>query len=380
MTLKEFFKQLYEQAVVHDFVNNVQANFQIRNRVYLGAQYLPLVSTGERGNMFREDGFEMISSIAYDGTRYSDIPVRKAGRGKGMIIELGANDKGTYIEGPDFDALVKRLNQNLTPEALAQLLDLVGTHVVQPLTEIIEKQRWQALADARIIRIGDNDYGEEILFENPVGHRVTVASGTDAAPAGWYDPTHDPMADIYALAQTLQDAGYEPTAIITSSRMVNLLSNHPKVKASLGRVVQDPTTSNLVTTGGRARLAEINGLLSEDSLPPLQTYNLRYVDHDGSQKRFLRDDALVMLSTDPVDPTYVEPDTLLEPTALGYVGNGITAGRTENGRTVALKVNSVEQQEIKNPNVHAVGTQMTLPILLRSKAVGCLNIPAKAAA
>jgi hypothetical protein len=374
MNLDQFLNELYKDGTLMEYANDPRAQFQIGARTYMGAQILPLVSTGERGNVFREEGFAMRSQIAADGTRFSPVPLAKAVRGQGMMIELGSNDTGGYLEGPEFDALNKYLNSNLAPQAIAQVSNFLQTQVVQPLTEIIEKQRWQAICDAQVIRAGANGYQEQVDYDNPAGHRVTVASGTTGAPAGWFDDTHDPLEDIYNLADTLNDKGYTPTRMFASNRVIRLLLRHPLVKASAGRVVSDLATSAVQPRSGRVTLTDLNGLLAEDGLPAIERYDLTYEGRDGSFNKFLRDTALVMVSTNSIDITYVDEQPLLETTSLGYVGLGRTAGKVTNERTVKLEVVGPDQ-DIKNPRVVAEGTQMTLPIIQNSKAVGVLNIP-----
>lgn len=372
--LASFLEQLNDSGELRQFVNDPRAQFQIRERTYLGAQILPIVSTGERGNAYREEGFAMRSVIASDGTQRSAIPIVKAGRGQSMMVELGANDKGAYLDGADFDALNRFLNSNLAPQAIAQVSNFLTTQVVQPLTDIIEKQRWQAICDAQVIRVGDNDYSEQVDYQNPAGHRVTIGSGTTGSPAGWYDPTHDPLEDIYALADTLRDAGYMPNRMFASNRIIQLLLKHPIVKQATGAVVSDLSTGAFEARAGRGSLASLNGLLVEQELPTIEAYNLAYLDASGNSQPFLRKDALVMVSTESVDPAYVAENPLLEATSLGYVGLGRTAGRIENERTVVLNIIGPDQDP-KNPRVIAEGTQMTLPVIQKSTGVGVLNVP-----
>jgi hypothetical protein len=81
------------------------------------------------------------------------------------------------------------------------MIDWAEVTLNRPLLEVIEKQRWQAIIDASVVRIGDNGYGETVTYPNPTGHRV-AAGGT------WSDNAYDPYADIMALAEVLAVKGY----------------------------------------------------------------------------------------------------------------------------------------------------------------------------
>ena len=365
-----------DDGSVTSFVNDARAGFSMTmpdgsTVNYVGARYLPLVN---RENAFDEDGIYFRSIIAYDATRYAPVVPRGGMESEPVSVRLRTNDTGAQLTGRDYDVIVQlsRLNRIDGVERILQ--DFLQTQIVKPLNDIIEKQRWQAIADGLVKRRGDSGYYEDVAYANPAGHRVTVGSGTNAVPAGWYDPNYSILNDIFSMADTMGTV----TDIVTSRRIVSLISMNKEVKAYGGLSIVNAQGVQQ-TLAGRALTEQINNIMQANSLPPITVHEAKYEQLDGTQVRYLRDTAFVMLNTSSLDSTVVsDRPELITPTTLGFVGNGIATSQTTNGKAVYLRVNGNR----KSPNVEAEGTQVTLPLLRNAEGrqrLGVFNIPAKAA-
>lgn len=338
---------------------------------YLGATLLP--ESEQEQNKYTEEAVRYRSIIANSGTRYS--PTQKKGGDLigTMDVELGESDIARELTGRDYDILLRILGRNANMEAVANILRWADTVLLRSLLDYNEAQRWQAVLDATVTRVGSNAYREVVAYPNPAGHRATIAGGTTAAPAGWYDPDADPFDDIFATADLLSDKGYSVNRIVTSRRNVGVLARHPRVRSRVGIAVVSPT-GQIQGASGRATLGTINEALQSDGLPPIELYERRYRTETGTE-RFFRQDAFAMLGTtgrnQEVDLGDDEPLPVRE--ALGYVGVGRAAGQSAPGRVIR-----VEAFENKPPRVEGEAWQTSLPVITEPEAIAVLNIEAPA--
>lgn len=372
--LATFINDQVDSGAVASFVNDARSQFRINMpdgsvTNYLGARLLPVVL--QTDNIVEDGGIDWIAPIGVDGTLYSRVPLRQAMEGQSALYRLGVNDAGAQLTPKDYDFIVQAVRKGNIPGAQEVLRNFLLVAAIKPLNDIIEKQRWQAIVDAQIIRRGDNDYREVVGYENPTGHRVTIASGTTAAPTGWYDSAHDPFTDIQAIADSMGTV----THIVTSRRIVSALAAHPMVKNRVG-LTTFTASGDLTTLAGRATVDAINGTLQADGLPPITVYEGFYNDEYGNRKRFLRDDAFVMLNASAIEPeaTIDANPNYIRPGSLGFVGMGINAGQTQPGRNVYLSVNA----NTKAPSLRGEGTQRSLPIIRdreNNQRIGVINIP-----
>ena len=377
MELATLINQMEARGDVSAALNDPRAQFRINGRNYLGARVLPERNVQE--NAFREYGIEYRSVVANDGTRYSPVQLKGKARTGSFLVELGNSDIGSQLVGPDLEALRRVLNGGSlaggdATAAIAQITNFLVRSVIRPLVEKNEAQRWEALADAIVYRRGDNGYAEDVTYSNPAGHRVTVASGTVAAPAGWYSPTYNPLNDIYKQADLLANKGYPVTAIYTSNRIASLLKNSAEVGKRTNGITYIDAGGNVKTASGRVTLDGINALLAQDGIPPIVTYDLMYDTVDGT-RRFLRDTAFVMVSSNVLTQDEIEALTgnspLPQPTTLGYEAIGIPEGQAASGRVAFLDAYTRE----KPARVEAKGWQTSAPVILRPEAVAVINIP-----
>jgi hypothetical protein len=367
MDIRGLIEAMIQSPGFNRVINNPLAQFGTADRKYLGAELLPEQTKPE--NAYTEEGIKYRTVVANDGTRYS--PVQKKG---GVLVgsfdvRLSNSDIGSEFTGADYDALIRIIEQTQgsagvagggvnRPEmmAMANLTQWSDATLVRPLKEKNELMRWQCLVAASVARTGDNGYVETVTYPNPTGHRVS-AGGT------WTNNSYDPWADIIAGAEFLAAKGYTVSRIITGQSVVTKMANNTQVKLRAGRV----SVSASVVSGipGRATLEDLNNLLEQDSLPPIETYNLQYRTQTGSGY-FLPRDVLMLVATtgrdQMIDRADVEP-VILQNT-LGYTGIGRPAGQASPGAKVVLTPFSN-----KPPRIEGEAWQTSLPVQTDPEAV-----------
>lgn len=351
-SLKEFIQTKVRDGSVSRHINSVTAQFGIttadgQTTNYPFAQVLPLVN---KPNLFEEAAMVMRSLIAVDGTRFSAIPLRTSAEDTSSIVALGANDTGMQVDPEMYDQLIELAEGDDVDGAEQVLNNILDSQVIKPLNDIIEKQRVQGIVDGVVKREGPARYKDWVQLENPAGHRATIPAGTQGAPLGWHGPNYDPIQDLRAAKLKLGTV----THIFTTQRIIDILSMNAAIK--------NRTPLNNVATGAvdEALLAAIfraNGL-------PAPIVDEEFYDSRQGRKRFLREDAFVMLNSSAVDPESVEDGILLSPTTLGFVGKGIVAGQRTNGRITGFVFsdeNYIGQQ--KAPSFVVEGSQYSFPVI-----------------
>lgn len=367
MDLNALIDQLINDGTVDRLLTNPLAQFGPNNRRYIGAEILPERLVPE--NAYREDSITYKTIVANDGTRYSPVQLKEGARVGSFLVELGENDIGSEFTSRLYDALLRYLATNQTMEAVASVTRWLDTTVVRALVEKVEQQRWQAIVNAEVIREGDNGFYEIVQYSDPTGHRVSVPSGTTGSPAGWYDPTYDPLDDIMAQVQLLADKGYTVNRIVTSRRLATVLRNHPLIAARLSTFVVTPT-GDINGMPGYSTFSKLNGILAEEGLPGIETYDLLY-GTSGGNERYLPEDRMVFVATtgreEVIDLGDDEPLIMMD--TLGYAGIGRAAGQSAPGRVVNL-----EAFTSKPPRIEAEGWQTQLPVILEPEAIAVLQV------
>ena len=261
--------------------------------------------------------------VANDGTRYSPTQ-KKAGDLIGsFLVELGNSDIAREFDSSMYDALLSYLMSNQTMEAVASITNWLDTTVNLALIEHDEKQRWQAIVDASVVRLGDNAYSETVTYSNPSGHRA-------AESAPWTTDTTDIFGDITTMADLLASKGYTVNRIYTSTAVLAKMAGNNTVKTRTNRVVVN-TSGQIQSVSGRATHDDINGALQADGLPPITTYDLQYRTQTGTEY-FLKRDVMVLVGTTGQDQTLDFGDNEeLFPDTLGYLAIGRAAGQSTAG-------------------------------------------------
>jgi hypothetical protein len=342
-------------GTVTTIARNPAAQFGRPARQYLGATILPEVLVPQ--NMFREDSVKYRTVIANDGTRYSPTQLKAGDLVGSMLVELGESDIARQFTSQMYDALMSYLAVNSTMEGIAQVTNWLDTAVNLALVEHDEKQRWDAIVDAAVVRSGDNGYTETVLYPNPVGNRV-------AQSAPWGTAGTKIMNDIQAVADFAATKGFTINRMITSRTVLAKMSANDDMRTRVGMAVVSPT-GQIQSAAGRATFDRINGVLQSDGLPPIELYDLQYRTQVGTQF-FLKRNVFVMLATTGRDQTIDLGDTeeMILPETIGYLAIGRPAGQSGPGRYIRM-----EAKDDKPPRIEAEGWQTSLPVLQEPEAV-----------
>lgn len=354
--------------------NAVLAQFGTPNRRLIGAELMPLRPNTNNQNAFRERAITFRTVMANDGTRYSPVQLKKGARTASMMIELAEIDTGGELDAQMYDELIALLDQDLTMDATFQITNYLDTTVIQGLVQKMEKMRWDALITGNLRRATDFGILDPVVYPNPVGHRVTVASGTVGAPTGWYDPTRDPMQDIYARVQFLKDKGWIVNRITMSSKKRTQLLTHPKVTARANRItiVNGGSGPALNLTQGRITVEDLDALVRAEGLPPFTVYDEIY-NTDTSTGRYLPDTAILFTSNtnrEQVIPLG-DDEPLIILNTIGYQALGRATGQPRPG--IQLRVRSFDDD--KDVRIEAKGWATTLPVILMPESMSVLSIP-----
>ncbi len=336
--------------------NNPLAQFGTPARRYVGAELLPEMMVPQ--NTYHEDQIKWRTVIANAGTRYSPAQKKSGDLVGTMLVDLSHSDIKRELDGRQYDALVKMLGSGSDMEAIATLTNWLDTAVNLALVEHNEAMRWQALVNASVVRTGDNGFSETIAYPNPAGHRVVPG-------ASWSTDTTDVFDDIHAQVQVLKNKGYEVSRIITSSAVVAIMAGNNTVKSRVGVAVVN-TSGQITAAAGRASLANINGALAADGLPPIETYNLRYRTESATVP-FLPAGSMLFVAETGRDQQFDAGDVMLQNT-LGYTAVGRGVGMAQPGRVV-----QAEAKKDKPPRVEAEGWQTTLPVITDPEAIAAIT-------
>ena len=357
--IAELVNQLMTDGTVPTIARNANAQFGIAPRSYLSASLLPERMVDE--NAYREESIIYRTVIANDGTRYSPSQKKGAALVGSFLVELGNSDIASEFTSRDYDALLRILNTRPSMDAAASLLSWLDRTVNLALIEKNEKQRWEAIVSASVVRSGDNGYTETVSYSNPANHRA-AAGGT------WSSDSYDPFADILAMADLLESKGYTVGRIITSRTVLSILAGNDKVKARTG-VATINASGQITATAGRATRDAINGALERDGLPAIETYDLQYRTQTGTGY-FLSRSAFVLVATTGQDESIDLGDTnsLMVANTLGYTALGRAAGQAMPGRVLRM-----EAFENKPPRIEAEGWQTSLPVITNPEAIAVIT-------
>lgn len=360
MDIRTLLAQMAKDAVAQNIALNPLAQFGTKQRQYLGPSLLPERLVPE--NSFREESVKYRSVLANAGTRYSPTQKKKGVYTGAVDVILANSDIASEFTSRDYDALLSVIRgANPSMAATASLVRWLDTTVNIPLIELNEVWRWQAIVDAKVLARGDNDYAEDFTYPNPPGARV-------AQTAAWSTNTTDIWAQITAQVQFLADKGFSNFRFITSRRVVGIMSGNNTIKTRAGYVTVS-ATGQIQSSFGRVTQATLNGMLSQDGLPPVETYDLIYRTSTGSG-RFLKNDVFVIVGMTGNNEAIDLGDAQIEvvENVLGYVGVGRPAGQSNAGRVIRQ-----EAFDNKPPRIEAEGWQTSCPVLLEPEAISVIT-------
>lgn len=378
-TLTELLNELQASGAIADLINDPAAQFGTGEIPYLGAQLLPEQLRDE--NMYKETQVKYRSFIAQAGSYYSPAQLNPAGELVGTFnVELGKVDQADQVTSQDYKNLMKLLNRKQSREALLAGIRWFDRHILQPILDLNEKYRWDALIKALVVRMGSNGYLENVEYPNPPGHRPpAISGGSQANPSGWYetDGSYDPFEDIFAIADMLDKKGYRLTRLLTGGRRIgSVLGKNPVVRERTSRITVS-TSGQIEAQPGRATGAQINAYLQEEGIPPIEIYRKTYHTRQNGEQLYIPDNKLVFLcgtgQTEPVD--LGERGVLTLENTLGYFGVGTTAQAFEPGRTF-----NVEEKNLYPGGFYSEGIEVGLPVNLHPEAIAVLEIAEPTAA
>lgn len=348
-------------GAVNRVVRNRAAQFGTPARPFIGAQLLPSQDVAE--NSFTDDTVRYRTVVANAGTRYSPVVLKGSVYTGTVRVELFDIDIGSELSSRDYDALINYLNTNRTLDAVAAITDFLNTTVNMSLEMTREMYRWQCIEKAQVTRRGANNYRETIQYSNPAGHRAIAANA-------WSDDTHDPFLDIFNRQQLLADKGFRVNRIFSSRNVVNIMSLNDMVRTRVGTVRLD-VAGGLAVQSGRASLAQINGALGDEGLPPIEIYDDIYNTQTGTG-RFISADVMIFVCTTGRDVNFPLGDTAgtveLLPNTLGYYGVGRAAGQPTPGRVALMK-----SFDDKPPRIETQGWETSAPVLTEPEAIATIT-------
>ena len=353
--------RLNSDGVFQAIAANPFAQFGTPQRSYVGAEILPERFTNE--NSYTESLIRYRTVVANDSPRFSPI-IKKGGLGYvgEMKVETGTQTIAVELNGRELDAVIQQVNRGQVASVAEFISRWSDLHVNRALLEKTELQRFQALVNASVVRVGANGYGETIAYTNPAGHRV-------AAGGDWTDDAYDPMDDIVAQTQLLKSKGYNVTRILTSSAVVSTLTRNAKVAARTA-TLQVTGAGTLAVSGGFASVNSVNQMLQSNGLPIIEVYDAVTRNEAGDIIRFLDEDVMLFVSDAGLDPAEFryEDETRVVSFPLGYTAIGRVAGQMDAGRFI-----SAEGKAGYPPRIEFEGAQESLPVILEPEAIAVIN-------
>lgn len=351
MDIAQLIQQLKADGAFDRTVNLPGLTLGLASRRYLGATLLPVRTVAT--NAFRDNSITYRTVMANTGTRYSPVVIEKGAMVGSMLVELGELDIGSTFTAEDYDALVEMLGAGRSLEAQAEVLNWTARTLALPIQERLEKQRWEMLDDARVVRSGANGYEEVVDYPNPAGHRIEGGSLTDASV--------DPIEVLLTQQQLLEGKGYRVSRVITSQRVAGLIARNKNVLAAIGGEGR--------TTPVRITREILNGYLQDNGLPVIETYDLSARNRDGSTVRFKRENALTLVAETGRDASVDLPDGIQTfSNTLGYAAIGRAAGQPRSGI-----VTQVEYQNKKPVGLYGESYATGGTVLTEVEAVAVVN-------
>jgi hypothetical protein len=360
MDIRGTVQMMYDSGVITNLANNPMNQFGPASQPLLSASLMPEQTVPQ--NEYREENIQYRTVIANDGTRYSPVQKKRGILAGWMDVRLANQDIGSDFTSSDYDTFLSLLNSNADMDAVTNLLNWTDLTLVRPLNIKIEKMRWDCLIDASCVLTGDNNYRETVAYPNPTGHRV-------ATGGSWADDAYDAYLDIVKGVEFLASKGYTASRIISSTPVVSTLQNNDKIKERAGSVALS-SISGLTTVPGRVSRTDLNGMLGQDNIPPIEVYDQQYKTQTGSGF-YLKRDVLIIIASTARDRTVAgngDNQPITVPDTLGYVGVGRPAGQSSAGRRVLLT-----PYENKPPRIEGEAWQTTFPVMTDPESVYVIN-------
>jgi len=387
-TWLQLLDQMHEEGDLDNLALSPNPQFGSEDRPMLFARYLPEKLCPQ--NSFTEDSIRFRTQRALATSRYAPAPMRQPGMLMGSLnITLGSNKEANQLTGADHDALLALLNRKADYQALSTVIRWADRTLLMPHLQNNEAERAEAIAAGYVARRGINGFEDPVPYFQPEGHRITIPGGTEANPAGWYDPNYDILSDILGIKETMNDKGYSVDAMICLGNLSSTIRlNEDMVRRAGGVIIVDGTLSNV--TSGRASVRAMNEVFADEELPSLMVYNNGY-SSDTGYKRYLDcspdgdRDYFVLIGRTEIDwdmrTTYasaveqpINDDIYIGEAfeltgTLGYYGVGRPSGHTVSGRVLYTEA------QMKSPTgYYGEAVQTGLPVIQEPEALGVIEV------
>lgn len=367
MDLTAFVKRFVEQGRMTAIASDPRLQFGTVFEPLLFSRYLPVVT--KTTNLIEEDILEFGQVIADDGSPLSPPQIKNPGTtGQILRVTLGHIDLAMQVDAATLDVLRSLLSANDVARAELVFTEWLSLNIRLGIETKAEIQRIEAITLAQVtIRNKDNQTAI-IALPNPPGSRLTIPSGTLAAPAGWYNPAYDLMVDLLAAATYLKN---RVQAVIMSSRILGVLLRSPIVRQSMGGAVAIGSGGNLTAAPSISTRSGLDAYFLAMGLPAPTVYDTEFTNQVASG-RLLDDSKVVFLGNTPQRTRVGSPlstGTLLTST-LGYYGEGINLNQTKAGLTIVSEV-----RELKPTGIYVEGYRNGFPVIQQPKAIAVLTIP-----
>lgn len=280
---------------------------------------------------------------AYD----AETAIGGARPGARMTFDLPPLGKKERVS--EYDQLRARNAAN--PDAVLSSIERVTVRRVRSTVDRIEYARGQLLVTGKVT-IAENGFIADLDFGRAAGHTV--------APATLWTGAADPLSDLDAWSTTYRNEnGQEPGAILTSTRVLNLMMRSQNLRAL--------TVGGTTTTPSIVSRQAVREVLSAFGLPPIVIYD-RTVNLGAGVVRVIPDDRVLLLPApaDPFDPDGTDLGatfwgTTLEASDPSYAIEdseqpGIVAGayREDDPLGVWVKATAISVPGLANPNLSLV--------------------------
>ena len=375
-TIFEFIDSFIKGGYIRLIATDPRIQVGTQRRPLLFARYLPVIQ--QDTNTLVDEILRFGEIIADDGSPLSPPQIKRPpAAGLPMTTRLGHVDIAIQMTGEDMKKLGNLLNRNDRAAAQAFVARWLTSNVRLAIESKAELQRSQAIANASVAVVNKDGDTLTINIPNPAGHRVTVPSGTVAAPTGFYGADFDPFVDsILPMKRMLAGKGFEVVAIIYSSRIEGAMMANPTVIRRMGGGgVVVTSTGQIQSVIGSATEAGLAALFRANGLPVPQVYDRTYGTQLGSY-RYLDDSKMIFICATGQDQE-IEFMTeqgirreLLGDT-LGYYGEGISDGQLTPGMVITLKTS-----DVKPVGVYCEGYREGFPVIKVPEAIAVITVPA----
>lgn len=367
-TLPELVQWMNGSGQFDALANNKLSQFGTPEETLLGASILP--EYPEADNSFTDNGMAISGEIGNSGADYSPAQINKAFGAYALDYSLGKIDAATQLHGKDIEDIVQYLaHQTPSTDAISSASEIItrwfDEGVIMSLAKLIEHQRWQCIIDGVVKRRGSNGYGEDVPYPFGPGHQTFVsASGTMAAPAGWYDTNPvtaaDALEDLLAANQRLKSQGFRLIRIISGSVIKSVFMRNGKVRRN---ALPDGSTRSTTQ-------ADIEALLRAHDLPNWETYDIGFkvrLNPNSSQitnipffERTGFDPVVLLAATNNKAQVDLGKGNIIKlPNTLGGYALGRPKGQIRRGKIA----NVILHDEKYPPSIYAEIIAQGLPII-----------------